>query len=290
MRSWHVTAVCLAISLVTGGTSRIAAQERVEDKGPIVLAEKDGELRIRAQEGLNLGMLLKGCQLYLEDTLLFLPQELQAPLEWEGMTTKKSELWDRLQPILLTQHVYWTRLSPDLIALSNAQTIRRGELISQARFVNRQDLLSGEAGQAEIVTTFVPLRYLGVRSTFTSLRQYFTNQQYEAISHIDDANALLMTGTGKLLREFVLMLEELDRPTPVSECRFRVYPLEHRDVDEVVEEVKQFVAEAKGLEGSQRFSPTREVFLPLPNRKEVLMYARPETIELVESLIKTLDR
>ncbi|MEQ8768612.1 MAG: hypothetical protein RL885_32195 [Planctomycetota bacterium] len=260
----------------------------------VTIEEQGDELVITVNRDGDLVRLVEACQPFLEFELLFERIELKNRIPpWKTKTVKRSELWTSLQPLWLAMDFAFVWLDEDTVSLLNRRVGQRGELTGHARTVTLEETLEGRIPVAEVVTIAVPLEHIDARGTFSSMRQYFTNQQYEQLTPIDGSNTLVMTGLGGMIAKQVELVRSLDRPDRMKiEHEFRRYEIEHASANAVVEDVRRFLElrQPKNAPTNPIASRPREIVLRVAGADALVVWARPETLALMDELIALLDQ
>ncbi|MEQ8768611.1 MAG: hypothetical protein RL885_32190 [Planctomycetota bacterium] len=273
----------------------LAPSIAADDEG-IHIQEKEDRLIFSVVDGKgSLTGLLEACHPYFGFELFYDHTDVaNRHLPWTRMTTSRSELWGDLQALLLANDLAWIWLDANTIRLKNYRTAQRGELTGWARNATVDEALQRRLFQAEVVTVAMPLQYLDARATFTSLRQYFTNQTTEAITPIDESNSLVITGLGNVIERQAALIHELDRPgRKTASHELRLYRLEHANVDYVLRDVEQFLQQRQPQPAqttTSRLTEPEEVVLPVDERDALIVWGRPETLAQLDALIPLLDR
>ncbi|MEQ8765582.1 MAG: secretin N-terminal domain-containing protein [Planctomycetota bacterium] len=223
-------------------------------------------------------------------------------------TVSKAKFYDFFQVIMILNDLACLPIGSsdiEVIQITNFRTGQRGELTNRAPVVRYTDLDNYRDRVGEIITTTIPLVNIDARQTFSSLRQYFTNPQYEQITPIDNSNSLVVTAFAPSVWAMSRLIQWMDVKPESQQLEFETVELENA----VAEELEPILSELLDLRSSGRrgfaggaprpdagqggvaaLEPIETRVIPDARTNSLILYGTGEANRAVKDLIDQLDR
>ncbi len=224
-------------------------------------------------------------------------------------TVSKGKFYEFFQVIMILNDLACLPIGTsdiEVIQVTNYKTGQRGELTNRAPVVPYEDLESYSDKVGEIITTSIPLSNIDARQTFSSLRQYFTNQQTEQLTPIDNSNSLVVTAFAPSVWALSRLIKWMDVRPQSQQLEFEIVELDNavaEELEPILSELldvrsssgrRSFAAGAPrpdaGQGGVGQLDAIETRVIPDVRTNSLILYGTGDANERVKNLIDQLDR
>ncbi|MEQ8766130.1 MAG: secretin N-terminal domain-containing protein, partial [Planctomycetota bacterium] len=219
-------------------------------------------------------------------------------------TVPKAKFYEFFQVIMILNDLACLPVGSseiEVIRIKNIRTVQRGELTNRAPVVQYEELDAYADKVGEIITASIPLQNIDARQTFTSLRQYFTNQNTESITPIDNSNSLVITALAPAVWAMARLLSWMDVKPQSQVAEFEIVELENAVAEEIEPILSELLDQRSGGFGArapqqqqnaqgQVIEPIETRVIPDARTNSLILYGTGEANERVKDLINQLDR
>ncbi len=219
-------------------------------------------------------------------------------------TVPKSKFYEFFQVIMILNDLACLPVGSseiEVIRIKNLRQAQRGELTNRAPVVQYTDLDNYADKVGEIITSTIPLNNIDARQTFTSLRQYFTNQNTESITPIDNSNSLVITALAPTVWAMARLLKWMDVKPQSQQLEFEIVELENAVAEEIEPILSELLNQRSGFGGmrspqqgnnaqNQLVEALETRVIPDARTNSLILYGTGDANERVKDLIDQLDR